>query len=222
MLTLERAVAIATAAHAGQVDKNGVTPYIEHPLAVMGMVEGEDAKIVAVLHDVLEDTEVTLGYLVSEGLSMDQVAALLAVTRRPGEAYAAYMPRAMSDPIGRVVKLADHDHNTDPERLSKLSPEDAQRLSDKYEGMAFIVGIARETERWKANAKREREYSVQLEGEVVAMRALIQELFDYTCEVEQAMGPWPGLAMLQRTEEQRVELGDRVRKFLGKGQVGAG
>jgi hypothetical protein len=132
VLTLQRAIEIATAAHQGQLDKSGA-PYIEHPLAVMAKVDGEDEQIVAVLHDVLEDTTVTVDDLRAEGATDRQVAGLLAVTRRDGEPYDDAVRRALSDPIGRVVKRADHEHNTDPARLALLPDDVAARLRRKYE-----------------------------------------------------------------------------------------
>lgn len=134
MLTLERAIEIATAAHQGQTDKNGV-PYIEHPLAVMAKVSTLDEKIVAVLHDVLEDTSITVDDLRAEGATESQIAALIAVTRQPGEAYLDAIRRALHDAIGRVVKRADHEHNSDPARLTLLAPDVAARLRMKYDAV---------------------------------------------------------------------------------------
>jgi len=134
LLTLERAIEIATAAHKGQTDKNGI-PYIEHPLAVMAKVGTLDEKIVAVLHDVLEDTSMTVDDLRAEGATEPQIAALIAVTRQPDEPYADAVRRALKDPIGRVVKRADHEHNSDPARLALLPPAMAARLRTKYEGV---------------------------------------------------------------------------------------
>jgi (p)ppGpp synthase/HD superfamily hydrolase len=141
-LTLERAKAIASKAHASQVDKAG-RPYIEHPLAVMRLVEGDDAKIVAVLHDVLEDTQVTVDELRAAGASERQIAALKAVTKQPGEPYRDAVRRALADPIGRVVKIADHDNNTDPNRVSLLSKEDAERLHNRYAEVKDLIEAAR-------------------------------------------------------------------------------
>lgn len=141
MLTLERAIEIATGAHAGQVDKNGV-PYIEHPLAVMAKVSTNDERIVAVLHDVLEDTTVTVDDLRAEGATEPQITALLAVTRRPGEPYADAVRRALQDPIGRIVKRADHEHNADPVRLAMLPTEVATRLREKYASVKALFAEA--------------------------------------------------------------------------------
>jgi hypothetical protein len=142
VLTLARAIEIATAAHAGQVDRNG-DPYIEHPLAVMAMVSTQDEKIVAVLHDVLEDTSVTVDDVRAAGATDRQIAGLLAVTRRPDEPYADAVRRALQDPIGRIVKRADHEHNTDPARVARLPADVATRLRAKYDGVKALFDEVR-------------------------------------------------------------------------------
>ena len=115
MATIEKAIQIAARAHEGQVDKQGL-PYILHPLRVMDGVEGLDAKIVAVLHDVVEDTEVTIDDLEREGFSGEILAAARCVTHSEGESYADYVVRCRANPIARRVKLSDLADNT---RLSR-------------------------------------------------------------------------------------------------------
>jgi len=106
MSTLETAIRIAVKAHAGQKDKEGVA-YITHPLRLMAAVDGEDAKIVAVLHDVIEDTTVTLDDLRREGFRDNVLAAVACVTHRRDEPYADYVVGCKSQPLARQVKLAD-------------------------------------------------------------------------------------------------------------------
>ena len=84
MSTLERAIQVAVSAHAGQVDKAG-QPYILHPLRVMLHVSGLHERISAVLHDVVEDTDLTLEDLAGEGFPDDVIMALEALTKREGE-----------------------------------------------------------------------------------------------------------------------------------------
>jgi len=103
---LNKAILLAVEAHRGQVDKAG-DPYILHPLRVMGMVEGLDTKVVAVLHDTIEDTEVTAEVLRELGLPEYLVEAVEAVTRQPDEPYAEFIERVSWNPIGRRVKRAD-------------------------------------------------------------------------------------------------------------------
>src|SRR3954451_4706993 len=115
MATIEKAIQIAALAHDGQVDKEGL-PYILHPLRVMAGVEGLEAKIVAVLHDVIEDTPVTADDLRQEGFSEAIIAAVLCVTHRKDEPYADYVVRCKGNEIARRVKLSDLEDNT---RLSR-------------------------------------------------------------------------------------------------------
>jgi HD domain len=125
--------ALAGRAHAGQVDCAG-RPYIDHPRAVAALVaeHGDDARIVALLHDVVEDTDTTLDDLRARGYSGRVVAAVEALTRRPGEAYDTYLRRAAADPLARLVKLADNAHNSDPGRLALLEPGEAEELRRLY------------------------------------------------------------------------------------------
>jgi (p)ppGpp synthase/HD superfamily hydrolase len=108
--TLEKALQIAAQAHEGQKDKEGL-PYILHPLRAMMSVEGGEAQIVAVLHDVIEDTSVTADDLRQAGFSESVVAAVLCVTHRQDEPYADYVVRCKGDEVARRVKLADLQDN---------------------------------------------------------------------------------------------------------------
>ena len=130
MSTLERAIAIAADAHAGQVDKAGA-PYILHPLRVMLRVPTGDAQIVAVLHDVVEDSDVTPEQLRAAGFSETVLAALESVTKRPGESYDDFVARAGQNPLGKVVKLADLAENSDLSRIAHPTAADHARL-EKY------------------------------------------------------------------------------------------
>lgn len=137
-MDLKDAIALATKAHAGVVDKGG-NPYIEHPLRVMARVEGVPAKMAAVLHDVLEDTEVTAEQLLALGCPAEVVAAVEALSKREGESYEAFVTRAAKDPIARAVKRADLLDNSDESRLAQLPPEQAARLREKYRrGLAVL------------------------------------------------------------------------------------
>jgi len=128
--SLERAIAIAAAAHEGQVDKGGA-PYILHPLKVMLRVNTLEERIVAVLHDVVEDCGVSLDDLRKEGFSETVLTAIASVTKAPGESYEAFVERAAQNPIGRVVKLADLEENSDLSRIAQPSWEDQERV-EKY------------------------------------------------------------------------------------------
>jgi (p)ppGpp synthase/HD superfamily hydrolase len=140
MSTLERAIVIAAESHAGQTDKAGA-PYVLHPLRVMLRVASNDARIVAVLHDVIEDCGVTPERLRAEGFSETVIRALGAVTRAPGETYEDFVLRAAADPIGRQVKLADLRDNSDPSRISEPTGKDAARMEKYRRAIATLLAL---------------------------------------------------------------------------------
>src|SRR5881394_2515636 len=127
---LEKAISIAVEAHRGQKDKNG-KPYILHPISVMGKVKTETEKIVAILHDVVEDTDWTFDDLKKEGFSPEILQALDCVTKRDGEPYEKFVKRSGSNPIARRVKLADLEDNMDVRRMPAITEKDLERLA-KY------------------------------------------------------------------------------------------
>jgi (p)ppGpp synthase/HD superfamily hydrolase len=112
---LEDAIAYAARAHRGQVDKGG-QPYILHALRVMLRQVDDTARIVAVLHDVLEDTPETLDGLRTAGYSEEICAALDCLTRREGEPYEEMIERVAANRLARQVKLADLEDNLDIDR----------------------------------------------------------------------------------------------------------
>ena len=135
--TLERAIEIAARAHAGQVDKAG-QPYILHPLRVMLKVSGEFECMAAVIHDVVEDTDITLDYLAAEGFPAEVLAAIKALTKTPGEHRVPAAHRAAANPIARVVKLADVDDNMDLRRIPNPTAEDYARLEEYKQVRAIL------------------------------------------------------------------------------------
>jgi (p)ppGpp synthase/HD superfamily hydrolase len=137
MSTLERAIAIASEAHAGQIDKAG-QPYILHPLRVMLRVESPNERIAAVLHDVVEDSQVTLANLIELGFAPEIVAAIEALTKRPGESRLEAAKRAATNPIARAVKLADNAENMDLSRISSPTQKDHERLAE-YERVREVL-----------------------------------------------------------------------------------
>lgn len=124
---LEKAIQLATQWHDGQVDKSG-KPYIEHPLRVMSFVEPIDCKIIAVLHDVIEDCEVSPGDLVDHGIPQELVTCVTLLSKRKKEPYMEYIDRVGRDERTRLVKLADLKDNMD---LTRLYPSiDISKLED--------------------------------------------------------------------------------------------
>jgi len=129
MSTLEKAISIAALAHTGQVDKAS-EPYILHPIKVMLRMATEQERIAAVLHDVVEDSAVTLDDLRTEGFSKEIVAAVDALTKRPGETRLDAAARAADDPIAINVKLADNAENMDISRILDPTEKDLERISE--------------------------------------------------------------------------------------------
>ena len=131
-MTLERAIAIAAEAHAGQKDRAGA-PYILHPIRLMIQMDSENAMMAAVLHDVVENSVWTLDDLRKEGFSNEVLNAVASLTHRDkeGEDYWDYIQRAKSDPIAIKVKLADLEDNLNPDRLNEITEKDEKRF-DRY------------------------------------------------------------------------------------------
>jgi (p)ppGpp synthase/HD superfamily hydrolase len=121
---------IATKAHHGQLDKAD-QPYITHPEFVASQVTGDEAKAVAWLHDVVEDTTVTFDDLRATGLNGVVVEAVDAITKRDGEDYESYLERIATNPLAKAVKLADLKHNMDTSRLKTIDDRTRARL-EKY------------------------------------------------------------------------------------------
>ena len=128
---LERAVRVATEAHQGQLDKGG-KPYIEHPMHVAEQMQTDDEKIVALLHDVVEDTDVTIYDLMEQSFGIQIIEAIKCLIKDDGETYDAYIARVKANDLARAVKIADIKHNMDLSRLHSISEEDLQRVK-KYE-----------------------------------------------------------------------------------------
>lgn len=137
---LEKAVSIAVEAHRGQRDRTGA-PYILHPMRVMASVDCDIEKIVAILHDVVEDTDWTFERLAEEGFPADVIEALNCVTKREGEEYDDFVKRSASNKIARKVKLADLEHNMDARRLSNVTEKDIERLKKYVRAWRFLKGF---------------------------------------------------------------------------------
>ena len=125
------ALELAVEKHKNQTDKAG-NPYILHPLHVMENVNSKEGKIVAILHDIIEDTDVTEDYLLKIGLSKRIVDAVVALTRSEDIDYQEYIKTLSSNPLAKEVKLADLEHNMDLKRLPTLEEKDLDR-NRKYQ-----------------------------------------------------------------------------------------
>lgn len=131
-------MAYAEQKHAGQVDKAG-RPYLEHVLHVAARVEGDTAKIVAMLHDVLEDTDATVDELRALGADDEVIEALSLLRHKHGIPYVEYITALARHPLARVVKLADIADNSDEARLALLPERTRDRLVCKYQQALQIL-----------------------------------------------------------------------------------
>ena len=133
-----KAMQIAYAAHHGQVDKGGV-PYIFHPMHLAEQMQDEYSTCVALLHDVVEDTDVTLEQL-AQLFPKEVTDAVAAMTHGKDEPYLAYVARVKQNPIAKAVKLADLRHNSDESRMPDASPEKLNYFRNKYAKAFEILG----------------------------------------------------------------------------------
>ena len=135
--TLKKADAFAEKAHSGQFDMGG-HPYIEHPRYVASMVDGETAKIAALLHDTVEDTDVTLDDIRAEfGDEIAEIVGLL--THKKGTPYMEYIKAIAQNDTAKKVKIADLTHNMDTSRLLSFRDGDKKRIEKYQKALAFLA-----------------------------------------------------------------------------------
>ena len=125
-----KAIKLMFKLHRDQTDRSGL-PYVFHPWHVAESMDDEASTIVALLHDSLEDTEITLDELADMGFPDEVIHALDLMTHRDGDDYFAYVEKLADDPLARKVKLADLKHNLDISRLETVTEKDLER-AEKY------------------------------------------------------------------------------------------
>jgi (p)ppGpp synthase/HD superfamily hydrolase len=142
-LTVADVDALAVRAHAGQVDGIGV-PYIEHVRAVAAGLEpfGDHLRMTGLLHDVLEDTELTAIDLLAAGVPGTVVETVQRLTRRPGLDYAEMIRMVAADRRACLVKIADNAHNSRPDRAAALPPDTRARLTHRYTQARAVLWAA--------------------------------------------------------------------------------
>ena len=128
--TTKKAMKLCFQAHKNQTDKSGI-PYVFHPIHLAEQMTDEDTTVVALLHDVVEDTDYTLDDLAAMGFSRNVIEALNLMTHRKGVPYMDYVAKIKDNPIARAVKLADLAHNSDLTRLDTVD-EKARARVEKY------------------------------------------------------------------------------------------
>ena len=133
----KNAMKLCFEAHKDQVDKSGM-PYVFHPFHVAEQMKDEVTTIVALLHDVVEDTKYTLDDIAARGFGQDVVDALALMTHDKNVPYLEYVAKLKNNPVARAVKLADLAHNSDPTRLDVID-EKAKERFDKYKKAIAIL-----------------------------------------------------------------------------------
>lgn len=132
-----RAMRLCYEAHAGQFDKSGI-PYVFHPIHLAEQMTDENTVVVALLHDVVEDTAYTLEDLKAMGYSEPVLAAIDLMTHEEGVPYMDYVAKISRNPIARAVKLADLRHNSDLTRLPVIDERALARVRKYQEAIAFL------------------------------------------------------------------------------------
>ena len=125
------ALKVSFEAHKDQVDHSG-TPYVYHPYHLAEQMTDETTTCIALLHDVVEDTDITLAQLREMGFPDIVVEAVGVLTREHSVPYQEYIKRVKSNPLARIVKLADLEHNSDMSRLQEID-ERSKSLAKRYE-----------------------------------------------------------------------------------------
>ncbi len=127
MSDLQTALLIAAQAHHGQKRKNGL-PYLLHPFQVMLRMKTDKEMIVAILHDLIEDTAITLGDLKAKGFSDDLLSALDLLTKKRGQTYDEYIAAISQNLLARAVKIADLEDNMNLSELPEVADKELSRL----------------------------------------------------------------------------------------------
>ena len=133
----KKALTLCFEAHKEQKDKSGM-PYVFHPFHLAEQMEDEDTTIVALLHDVVEDTDYTLDDLAAMGFSQAVLDAITLMTHDDDTPYMDYVARIKQNPIAKAVKLADLRHNSDTTRLDVVTEWDLRR-EEKYRAAIALL-----------------------------------------------------------------------------------
>jgi (p)ppGpp synthase/HD superfamily hydrolase len=139
---VDKAVALALKAHTGQLDKGG-NPYILHPLRMALRFNDPSLQVISILHDVIEDSNITFSDLNSFGFSNEIVEAISALTKNESENYEDFINRVCLNKLATQVKLVDLEDNMDVTRIKNLTEEDRVRLNKykkAYDQLKKIIG----------------------------------------------------------------------------------
>lgn len=138
MSNLDKAISIAIKAHSGQLDKAG-QPYILHPLRLMLKFQSNDEMIVAILHDVVEDSSVTIEDLKDYGFSEVIIKSIDSLTKRSSENYDDFIRRVSNNNLAKLIKVEDIRDNLDLTRLELITEKDLARVEKYHRALKFLV-----------------------------------------------------------------------------------
>ena len=130
---------IAYKAHEGQTDKAGV-PYIFHPIHIAEQMDSEESCVVALLHDVIEDSDITLEIL-SKYFNDDIITALRVLTKKENDDYVMYIKRVKTNKLATKVKIKDLEHNRDLTRLDEVTDKDRKRSLKYWQAIRYLEDI---------------------------------------------------------------------------------
>ena len=133
----DRALKVALKAHFGQKDRGGKA-YILHPLRLAMRVKTDNEKLAALLHDVVEDSDVTLNELRELGFGEEVVEAIDCLTRREGESYQVFIERLSGNKLALRVKIEDLKDNLDLTRLENITEEDFRRIQKYLNALQYL------------------------------------------------------------------------------------
>lgn len=134
----KKAMRVCFAAHKDQLDKSGL-PYVFHPFHLAEQMRDEDTAVTALLHDVAEDSDITLDDLRDMGFNERVLHALSLLTHDHAVPYSEYVRRIGSDPVARAVKIADLTHNSDLSRLDEPTEDDLKRVGKYTAALAVLT-----------------------------------------------------------------------------------
>lgn len=134
----KKALKFCFQAHRDQVDKSGI-PYVFHPFHLAEQMKDETTTVVALLHDVVEDTDYSFEDLEKEGFDGEVIEALKLLTHDPDEKYEAYVERIKSNPVAKTVKLADLEHNSDLSRMDEVNEKVLKRREKYQEAIQILL-----------------------------------------------------------------------------------
>lgn len=169
---LEKAILIATKAHIGQLDKGG-QPYILHLLRVMQSCNSDLEKICAVLHDVIEDTNISLNELREEGFAEEVLVILDLLTKKEQEDYSTFIDRISTNETACRVKIADLQDNMNLARIKSPSVEDKKRVEKYMDAFERLHGVL-----YPEKDNFDDYYEIEINGCVTLPKIVTEEHFN--------------------------------------------